>query len=109
KAPNLPIHVVMNRSSSHKSGTKALGQFERVVQRFLHRSITKLAIIPEDKVLREAVMNQQPFILYRKNSIISKSVQEMVHLYITEQESTSTKHPLSFIHTLKRFWRERSC
>jgi len=107
-APTMPVHVVMNRSLSHKNGTKALQQFERVVRRFLQRSITKLAIIPDDKVVREAVMNQRPFTLYRKNSSVSKSVQSMVQLYVTGQEVSSTKHPLSFIHKMKHFWRERS-
>lgn len=108
EAPSMPIHVVMNRSLSHRNGTKALHQFERVVHSFLQRSITKLAIIPDDKVVREAVMKQQPFTLYNKNSNVSKSVQSMVRLYITGQEVPSTKHPLSFIHKMRHFWRERS-
>lgn len=107
-APLMPIHVVMNRSLSLESGAKGLQKFERVIQRFLQRSINKLAIIPEDRVVREAVMNQQPFTLYRKHSSVSKSIRAMVHTYVTKQEVPSTKRPLSFIHKMKHFWRERN-
>ncbi len=108
QAPNMPIHVVMNRSLSLKNGTKALQQFERVVQAFLNRSIVKLAIIPDDRAVQEAVMKQQPFTIIDKNSPAAKAVENMTKTYISGKELETTKNPLSFIQRMKQLWRERS-
>ncbi len=108
EAPNMPIHVVMNRSLSFKGGTKALRQFERVVQSFLKRPINKLAIIPDDKSVREAVMKQQPFALCNNSSPATKAIENMTDAYETGKNIVTYKTPLSFIHKMKQLWRGRS-
>lgn len=108
EAPSMPIHVVMNRSLSIKSGTKALNQFERVVQSFLKRPVNKLAIIPDDKSVREAVMKQQPLSLSNKSSQVIQAIEHMTDAYETGKNIETYKTPLSFIHKMKQLWRERS-
>lgn len=108
EAPNMPIHVVMNRSASLKNGTKALHRFDKVVQSFLNRPIHKLAIIPEDKLVREAVMKQQPFTISSKHSQASRAIKKMLYTYLRKSECNTNKSPLSFIQKVKQLWRERS-
>lgn len=97
---NLPIHVVMNRSISIWGGTKALDKFSEIISTFLHLPISKLAIIPDDSLVREAVMHQVPFsIKYRKSSA-TKAIEKMTSTFLNKGAVETTERPLSFIHKL---------
>ncbi len=98
---DLPIHVVMNRSFSTRGGSKALDQFGEIVTTFLHQSISKLAIIPDDSFVREAVMHQVPFSIKFKKCAATKAMEKMAMTFMNKHMVETEEKPLSFIHKLR--------
>src|SRR5690625_5262888 len=69
---NMAIYVVMNRARSEKIGERSLNKFQQVVTNFLNINIIKLGILPEDKMVSNAVVKQTPYILLKEKYPISK-------------------------------------
>lgn len=96
----MPIYVVMNRSSSQKSGIKALKRFQHVIANFLNTNINAIGVLPEDKIVKEAVIRQTPFTILSKRSRITNSIKQMTVNYLTNANQLELK-PNSFIQKLK--------
>ncbi|RKQ37502.1 MinD/ParA family protein [Oceanobacillus halophilus] len=104
---DMPIQVIMNRSFSQKNGEQTLERFKQVVHQFLQVDILKMGILPEDKAVNTAVINQVPYI-FNEKATITKAMKQITSNYlhnITDFESTNT--PTTFIQKLKQLLTER--
>ncbi|HIS29788.1 MAG TPA: MinD/ParA family protein [Candidatus Avamphibacillus intestinigallinarum] len=101
----MPIKIIMNRSPSNKIGYKALNGLSDVIQQFLRIKVVALGILPEDRVVSKAVMNQMPYVLYKKEAPVSKAMRDIATTYVIEKDASSeqTKDNRSFIQKLKQF------
>lgn len=104
----MPLHIIMNRSTSNKIGKTTLNRFEHIVQSFLQMPIMKLAIIPDDSSVGDAVMRQRPFTMDRKRTKVTIALEEMAATYLESRTNDPKTTPLSFIQKMKQFWRERN-
>ncbi|WP_245975414.1 MinD/ParA family protein [Oceanobacillus chungangensis] len=103
---DMPLSVIMNRSSSQKEGEQSLERFKQVVSQFLQIEIEKLGILPEDKSVTNSVIKQTPFILFNRQSKISKAMQALTYNYLNITKNSNTKET-SFIQRLKQMLLER--
>ncbi|RLL45334.1 MinD/ParA family protein [Oceanobacillus piezotolerans] len=99
----MPIHVIMNRSHSKKSGEQALERFKQVIYRFLEIEIKKLGILPEDKVVSQSVIKQTPYLLYNERASVSKALRQLTSYYLNQMESLNSIQPATFLSKLKHF------
>lgn len=106
KDREMPIYVVMNRSASPKNGMKALKRFQHVVASFLNINVNTIGVLPEDKIVKEAVIRQTPFTMLSKRSRITNSMKQMTANYLTNANQLELK-PNSFIQKLKHLMRGR--
>ncbi|MUK89896.1 AAA family ATPase [Ornithinibacillus sp. L9] len=105
--PGLSMYVLMNRSQSQKSGTKALERFQRVVKQFLKKDIQLLGILPDDQVVSTAVIRQVPYSIFNKKAAVSKALKLLIKNYISDSATQTANEPVSFIQKFKRLIRER--
>ncbi|GAB3067232.1 MinD/ParA family protein [Virgibacillus ainsalahensis] len=98
---NMPIYVIINRSFSQKVGLESLERFGQVVLQFLHINIHKMGILPEDKAVSEAVLNQIPYILYNEKSAVSKAMKEVTDNYVRNSGEINKIAAPSFIQKIK--------
>ncbi|SFD80199.1 flagellar biosynthesis protein FlhG [Lentibacillus persicus] len=97
--PDMPVSVIMNRSRSVKNGQQALERFHRVIEQFLEMDIRKLGILPEDKTVSDAVLQQTPYILLNDKAAVSKAMKDISKRYIGTK---TTRSPGNFVQRLKR-------
>lgn len=102
KEPDMPIHVVMNRSLSRTSGLQALQRFQQVIRNFLNKEVSLIGNVPNDKLVQEAVIKQVPFTLMNKNASVSRAVADMAENYLLNKTISDEKSSVSFIQKLKR-------
>ncbi|SDO83688.1 MinD/ParA family protein [Halobacillus aidingensis] len=105
KDKSLPIKILVNRSLNEKNGRNTFDRLSLVVERFLEAEVALLGVLPDDRSVLEAVNKQQPFVIDRPKSKVSRSLEELVRDYLNE--SHSHESPLSFVDKLKRFVFER--
>ncbi|MFD1037968.1 MinD/ParA family protein [Virgibacillus byunsanensis] len=104
---NMPIYVIMNRSSTYKSGKKAIERFKRVITQFLHVEIEMLGILPEDKLVSTAVIRQIPYTILNDSAAISKSMTEVTQNYLYNGNPLKKSESFSFVKKLKQLMIER--
>lgn len=97
----MPIQVIMNRCISQKTGEQTLERFKQIINRFLHVDIIKLGVLPEDKAVNNAVMNQLPYILNEKAQV-TKSLKQITLNYIQSNTGVHPEKP-KFLQRLKQF------
>lgn len=102
---DLSINIVMNRSTSSKSGYKALRGIKNVASQFLDVDVKTLGILPDDPVVTEAVMSQTPYLLLKENAAVSRALMKVVESFLSHNLETSddTKSMSSFLNRLKNF------
>lgn len=98
-----PIHVIMNKAISHAAGMKALEQFEKIVENFLHIKIDRMGILPDDNIVNQAVMKQIPFVLLNDRAKISKSLKQITTNYIMKYNKINKISTVSFLQKLRVF------
>lgn len=104
---NMPIYIVMNRSTHHASGKKALARFQDVVLQFLNKHVKAMGVLPDDKLVLKAVMRQTPIMILNKRSPMSQAMQHMTAKYLDFPEKSMIKGPLSFVQKLRKLLKER--
>lgn len=102
KQKDMPIYVVMNRSTNHQTGLNALEQFKKVVVKFLGIEIKAMGIIPNDKTVIQAVLNQVPFVMFNERSKASKAMDHIAYRYVTQSKEISRNTSFSFVQKLKQ-------
>ncbi|MBM7540590.1 MinD/ParA family protein [Amphibacillus cookii] len=105
--PELPFYLVVNRSESFKDGKMIMKRLQKVIEQFLSKSITPLGIIPYDKVISRAVVQQIPFTLFDSRAQASKAVNQIATQYLTDSININKKTSSTFITKLKKFMTER--
>ncbi|MCT2534541.1 MinD/ParA family protein [Aquibacillus koreensis] len=104
---NLPLLVLVNRIPNFKTGQEALERLQKVVQRFLHRDIIPLGLLPEDKTVVKAVTSQTPFMIYNPAADVSLALSQIVDQYVSDSINISETVPFSFVKRLKQLITER--
>lgn len=103
RAPEMPVHVILNRSIHHKEGERTLSRFVFAVRQFLQQQVTPLGLLPNDPVVTEAVIRQTPYLLYRKHAPISKAIYQMASQFESDGIAVRQKHAPAFLLKLKHF------
>lgn len=104
---DMPISVIMNRSSSTKNGNQALERFHRVIVQFLNIEIQKLGIIPNDKTVSTAVIRQIPYVLLNEKAAVSKATKDIATDYVLNRSEVNRYKSTSFVQKLKQLTMER--
>jgi flagellar biosynthesis protein FlhG len=79
------FNLVLNSVSGIREGNHTVDTIQRVTQRFLNLKLFHLGSIPEDKAVRQAVLDQAPFIEQTPGSKAARAVcdlAERVHTLI---------------------------
>lgn len=101
---NMPIHVILNRARSKKDWV-TLERFQRVVKQFLHRDIQPLGVIPEDRIVSEAVIKQTPYALLNEKAPASRSIRKLTDHFLSGTEDIPYHEEPAFIQRLKKLFR----
>ncbi len=72
------IKVVVNKVRNEKDSQKAFEKLDRVAANFLSIRLDKIGFIVEDKRVREAVMEQKPFVIEHPNCAASKNISNVI-------------------------------
>ncbi|WP_067729436.1 MinD/ParA family protein [Oceanobacillus damuensis] len=99
---SMPVYIVMNRAASHREGVKSLQGFTGVVTKFLDVQINSMGIIPDDKVVTQAVIRQVPYVLYNEKSKAAKAIKEIADNYLVNSNEVDRSSPFSFVRKLKQ-------
>jgi len=106
--PKMSIYIVMNRSSTTKSGQNAMEKFQHVIRHFLNIDVHPLGILPDDQLVSTAVIRQKPIILLNKRASISRAIQQMTDYYLHLLGESDKKSSRSFMQKLKQLFKERA-
>lgn len=105
--PNLPFHLVANRTRSVKEGSDTINRLSEVLKKFLDRDSYFLGILPDDRNVQQAVSRQIPFVTFNPKSKASQALDELVDRFIQQGSQQTTNLSVSFISKLKKFLFER--
>ena len=104
----IPFYIIVNRIHSEKEGQQTYTRISKVMKNFLGRDSLHLGMVPDDRVIQQAVRMQTPFILYNEKAPASKAVLEITERY---EQRHFNHEPLAsgnrFISKLKQFLFER--
>lgn len=99
-----PISLILNRVKNKKSGEQTIRRFTNVVYKFLKVDITTLGILPEDRIVIDAVIRQIPYVIFKNNAPISKAMGRMVNKFLSNNKDEDVKHyPSPFMNKVKKF------
>ncbi|GAA5415123.1 flagellum site-determining protein YlxH [Paraliobacillus ryukyuensis] len=101
------LYLVVNQSQTPKDGNQIVKRLQEAMRRFLEMEITPLGILPQDKVVSKAVLNQTPFSIYDSKAKITVALEELVTQYDTGEINLHQKGPSTFISKLLKFVKER--
>lgn len=107
KDKDKPIHVIMNKVTSQISAVNALEQFEEIVYNFLDIKINRMGILPDDRIVNQAVMKQVPFVLLNENSNITKSLKQITTNYIMNYKKLNELNSVTFLQKLKSYLKRK--
>lgn len=103
----LPLYLLVNRAENNKDGRSIIKRLQKVMQSFLNKEIIPLGILPNDKSVSKAVINQIPFTLYDPKSKVTLAIEQIVTQYLGNLIDIEKKVPSTFISKLKQFVKER--
>ncbi|WP_026692471.1 MinD/ParA family protein [Peribacillus kribbensis] len=79
---DLPFYLICNKAVSDKEGMNTVKRLQQVIQQFLQKDIGILGVLPEDRAVTRAVMEQAPFILTRPHAKISAALGAVLDKYL---------------------------
>jgi flagellar biosynthesis protein FlhG len=74
RAPALRLELIVNRAADRAAGERTHCALERLVRRFLGRSLPLRAVLPEDPAMGRAVARQRPVALDAPDSPIGRRI-----------------------------------
>jgi flagellar biosynthesis protein FlhG len=74
RAPRLRVELVVNRAADRATGERTHRALDRLVRRFLGRSLPLRAVLPEDPAMSAAVARQQPVVALAPRSPIARRI-----------------------------------
>lgn len=98
------FYLICNRAESNQEGQVTLERISMAMEKFLHKEVSKLGILPEDKIVKNAVASQTPFFLYNPYSSISRSLKSIVEIYLSQSNVMGTIQKGRFIGKLRQFF-----
>lgn len=78
----LPVKLIVNRSTNSEEAERTARNFQKASANFLNKSIDVLGWIPDDPIVRKAVIAQSPYLLEYPNSRAAKAIDDLVHTYL---------------------------
>ncbi|OQP08000.1 cobyrinic acid a,c-diamide synthase [Geobacillus sp. 46C-IIa] len=81
-----PFSVIVNRAGKEREGHEVFERLKHVAGRFLNKEIALLGIVPEDRAVARAVVNQTPFVLLDPAAKASQAVRQMAFRYAPGRE-----------------------
>ena len=85
RAPVLRLELVVNRAPDRASGERTHRALDRLVRRFLHRSLPLRAILPEDAAMIRAVAHQCPVVLAEPAAAIARRIRLLAESLVAER------------------------
>ncbi|MBY0120676.1 MinD/ParA family protein [Bacillus sp. S/N-304-OC-R1] len=105
---SIPYYIVINRVQSEREGQQTFDRISKVLKSFLDRDSYYLGMLPDDRVLQQAVRRQTPFILYNEKSASSKAIMEITERFNNKHfYEKPLLNGMPFISKLKRLLFER--
>ena len=101
-----PYYLLCNRASNRKEGVEVILRLKRAAQQFLHKEVSSLGILPDDKTVQRAVIRQIPFILLNPYAPSSGALNKIIEHYIGVT-ALEENQPVSFMKKMKNFLFER--
>ncbi len=83
------IRLIVNRIGEEEEGIDAGEKLNRTTEKFLDMRISYLGYVYEDRAVRDAVRNQEPFILSDPESPAALCIKEIAKSILTGAEMTS--------------------
>ncbi|MBN8208687.1 MinD/ParA family protein [Bacillus sp. NTK071] len=78
----LPVKLIVNRALSDQEAGRTAYNFQQASEKFLNKTIDILGWIPDDVMVRKAVMAQTPYLLEYPNAKASEAITQLVHTYL---------------------------
>ncbi len=83
------IRLIVNRIGDEEESLDANEKLNRTTEKFLNTKVSYLGYVYEDRVVRDAVKKQEPFILMNPDAPASLCVKEIVKSLLTGSEMVS--------------------
>ena len=83
------MKLIVNRIRDESECYEVTERLNQTTQKFLKLSVECLGYVYEDRSVRDAVKNQEPFILRKPNSPASKCISELAKSLLTGEEMNS--------------------
>lgn len=87
--PALRIELVVNRAVDRSAGERTHRALDRLVKRFLDRSLTLRAILPEDPAMGRAVARQVPVVVGEPGSAIARRIRLLAESLLEERSGSA--------------------
>lgn len=82
RSPALRLELVVNRAPDRAAGERTHRALERLVRRFLGRSLPLRAVLPDDSAMVHAVARQNPVVLEQPDAPVSRRIQMLAESLI---------------------------
>ncbi len=93
------LHLVMNMVKDLKEGRRTIDKLVGVIERFIGVSITATHVMKYDSIVKRSVIQQKPFVLYKRTAQPSLAVYRITNMILREKG----KKKASFFDKIKAF------
>lgn len=77
----IPVRILVNRAKSDREGHETASRLKHVTDKFLHQKIRTFSVLPDDRVVSDAVKAGVPFLFYSPRSPVTRAVMEAAHIW----------------------------
>lgn len=84
------VMLVINRAGDEREAVRTAQRIEKVVGQFLQISVNSIGWIEEDRMVSQAVKDQEPFSMFFPNSPAAQSITRVARYLITGQQQGGT-------------------
>ncbi|MEW8987105.1 MAG: cobyrinic acid a,c-diamide synthase, partial [Bacillus sp. (in: firmicutes)] len=88
-----PIRLVVNRVQNYKEGLETARALQNATSNFLKLEVKTLGFLMEDTHVRQSVRSQTPFFISYPNCLATKSIKQIVAVYVPEINTNATSSP----------------
>lgn len=78
---HIPVRILVNRAKSVREGRETAHRLQQVTDKFLHQTIRSFSVLPDDRIVSDAVKAGVPFLYYSPRSPITRAVMEAAQLW----------------------------
>lgn len=77
----IPVRILVNRAKTDREGHETASRLQHVTDKFLHQKIRTFSVLPDDRVVSDAVKAGVPFLFYSPRSPVTRAVMEAAHIW----------------------------